>query len=160
MADPTVLKQRKVEPMASAASLFRTVAEKDYLEFWADHTLNARKVADFLDFDKRDIAKVAHVAPASVRYDDKIPREVRDRLEEIANICALVAQHFDGNLQKTALWFKTRNPLFGDIAPRDMIRFGRYDKLQRFVVDAIEDSAFNAPDPKSRHDEAPQTAAS
>jgi hypothetical protein len=83
------------------------------------------------------------VAPASVRFDEKIPKEVFDRLQEIANICALVAQHFDGNVGKTALWFKTKNPLFGNIAPRDMIRYGRYEKLRRFVVDAITE---NAPD--------------
>src|SRR5450631_4242680 len=144
--------------MANVSGLVRTVADKDYLGFWANNILKPREVADFLDLDKRDVAKVAHVAPASVRYDEKIPKEVLDRLQEIANICGLVAQHFDGNVVKTALWFKTTNPLFGNIAPRDMIRYGRYDKLRRFVLDAIEENAAPAPAAGSRHAEASQTA--
>lgn len=127
--------------MASNARLFGTVADKNYLGFWANETLNARGVAEFLDLDKRDVAKVADVAPASVRYDDKIPKDVLERLQEIANICELVAQHFNGDIRKTALWFKTKNPLFGNIAPRDMIRYGRYERLQRFIMEAIAENA-------------------
>ena len=44
--------------MATTRALFSTVAEKDYLGFWADQTLNARSVVDFLDLDKRDVAKL------------------------------------------------------------------------------------------------------
>jgi hypothetical protein len=97
-------------------------------------------VADFLDLKKPDVAKVAGVAPSSVRFDQKIPREVFERLEEIANVCTLVAQFFGGDVAKTALWFRTRNPLLGDITPRDMIRFGRYEKLQQFVLDALNEN--------------------
>jgi hypothetical protein len=71
------------------------------------------------------VAKLSGVAPASVRFDQKIPKEVLDRLQEIANICGLVAQFLVGNVVKTALWFKTVNPLLGNITPRDMIRYGR-----------------------------------
>jgi hypothetical protein len=126
--------------MTSSTSLFNTVAKRDYLGFWANETLNARGVADFLDLDKRDVAKVAGVSPASVRFDQKIPKEVLDRLLEIANICGLVAQFFEGDAQKTGLWFRTKNPLLGDISPRDMIRFGRYEKLHRFVIAALEEN--------------------
>lgn len=125
----------------AAASLFRTVPRQDHLGFWADQTLNARKVAEFLDLDKRTIAKVADVAPSSVRFDQNIPKVVAERLTEIANICELVAQYFAGNPQKTALWFRTKNPLLGDISPRDMIRFGRYERLRRFVNEALEENA-------------------
>jgi hypothetical protein len=127
--------------MAMQPGLFRNVHDRDYLGFWADETLNARGVADFLDLKKPDVAKVAGVAPSSVRFDQKIPREVFERLEEIANVCTLVAQFFAGDVAKTALWFRTRNPLLGDIAPRDMIRFGRYEKLQQFVLDALNENS-------------------
>jgi hypothetical protein len=60
---------------------------------------------------------------------------------EIGNICGLVAQFFAGDAAKTALWFKTKNPLFGNISPRDMIRYGRYEKLRRFVMSALEENA-------------------
>ncbi|HEX3915253.1 MAG TPA: hypothetical protein VHW71_17275 [Steroidobacteraceae bacterium] len=127
--------------MVRNAGLFGTVADKNYLGFWANETLNARGVAEFLDLNKRDVAKVAEVAPASVRYDEKIPKDVLDRLQEIANICELVAQHFGGDVRKTALWFKTKNPLFGNIAPRDMIRYGRYERLRRFIMEALAEDA-------------------
>ena len=83
--------------MAGAAQLFSTVPKQDHLGFWADHTFNARAVADFFEFDTRALAKVASVAPASVRFDQKIPKEVLERLEEIANIAGLVAQFFEGD---------------------------------------------------------------
>ena len=126
--------------MAAQPGLFRNVRDHDYLGFWADQTLKARDVAEFLQLKKPDVAKVARVAPSSVRFDQKMPREVHERLEEIANICALVAEHFEGDVAKTALWFRTRNPLLGDISPRDMIRFGRYGKLRQFVMDALSES--------------------
>jgi hypothetical protein len=95
----------------------------------------------FLELRKPDVAKIAGVAPSSVRFDQKIPKDVLDRLMEIANICGLVAQFFEGDVAKTALWFRTKNPLLGNISPRDMIRYGRYEKLRRFVMDALEENA-------------------
>jgi predicted nucleotidyltransferase len=138
--DPPMATRQEIA-MIRAAQLFETVPQQDYLGFWADQTLNARKVADFLDLDKREVAKVASVAPASVRFDQKIPKEVLERLEEIANVAGLVAQFFHGDPVKTALWFKTKNPLLGEVAPRDMIRAGRYETLRRFVLEALKESA-------------------
>jgi hypothetical protein len=137
--------------MAKASELFRTVANRDYLGFWADRTLNAREVARFLDLNKSEVAKVANVASASVRFDQKIPKQVADRLAEIANIAQLVAQYFEGDAPKTALWFRTKNPLFGNISPRDMIRFGRYEKLRRFVTEALGQNAAAPQRGESRH---------
>jgi hypothetical protein len=38
------------------------------------------------------------------------------------------------------LWFKTPNPLLGDIAPRDMIRIGRFKKLRQFILQALSEN--------------------
>lgn len=95
----------------------------------------------FLGLKKADVAKVSGVSQASVRFDHKIPKDVLDRLTEIANVCELVAQHFAGDAAKTALWFRTPNPLLGGVSPRDMIRFGRYGKLLRFVTEALAENA-------------------
>lgn len=122
--------------MQPADNLFRTVSDTDYLGFWNDTGFRARSVADFLELRNADVAKIARVAKNSVRFDDEIPRDMRVRLEEIAVICNLVAQFFSGDAQKTALWFRTKNPMLGEISPRDMIRFGRYDKLRRFIIEA------------------------
>jgi DNA-binding XRE family transcriptional regulator len=140
--------------MSLRPALFRNVADRDYLGFWADRTLKAREVADFLDLKKSDLAKVAGVSSQSVRFDEKMPREVRERLTEIANICALVAQFFEGDVKKTALWFQTQNTLLGDITPRDMIRYGRYAKLREFVIAALEENepAQASPVTKTRPD--------
>ena len=121
--------------------IFKTVPEHDYLRFWPKDTFDPQRVTHFLDFSKADVAKVADVAITSVRFDGKIPKDVRDRLMEIANVCGLVAQFFRGDVVKTALWFKTKNPLLGSISPRDMIRYGRYEKLRRFVMEALEENA-------------------
>jgi predicted nucleotidyltransferase len=122
--------------MANTAALFRTVAVRDYLGFWANNRLNVRAVVRFLELNKREVAKVARVALNSVRFDEKMPTAILERMEEIANTCTLVAQFFEGDVVKTALWFKTKNPLFGDVAPREMIREGRYEKVRQFVVEA------------------------
>jgi hypothetical protein len=141
---------------AASGDLFSTVSRENYLGFWANHALDSRKVVDFLGLSKPDVAKIADVSVTSVRYDPKIPQEVMERLVEIANICELVAQYFAGSPQKTALWFKTRNALLGNIAPRDMLRYGRYERLRRFVTEALEQ---NTASPQ-RDGYAPQAQAS
>jgi hypothetical protein len=115
------------------------------LRFWASHGLDAQRVAQFLSLDKREVARIADVSPASVRWDHKIPEEVLGHLTEIAVICSLVAQFFQGDVTKTQLWFQTRNPMLGNISPRDMVRFGRHEKLLRFVTDALEENDMPVP---------------
>jgi hypothetical protein len=132
--------QRAFMTVVSSA-LFGTVPRHDYLHFWPNQKFDPQRVTQFLDLTKGDVAKVADVATSSVRFDKKIPKDVMDRLTEIAIVCGLVAQFFDGDVVRTALWFKTKNPLLGNISPRDMIRYGRYEKLQRFVMEALEKNA-------------------
>ncbi len=119
------------------AALFDTVHESDPLKFWPDGQFMPREVTKFLDFDKNDVSKMANIATSSVRYDHNIPRELVDHLRQVANVCTLVAEAFDGDIQKTALWFTTANPQLGDVAPRDMIRVGRYKKLEKFILSAL-----------------------
>lgn len=121
------------------SALFETVAD-DRLSFYAGGQIRSRAVADFLDLEKSDIARIAGISRQSVRFDTAIPRAMLERIEEIADVCNLVARAFDGDAIKTARWFKTLNPMLGDISPRDMLRFGRYDKLRRFVIHAMMDT--------------------
>jgi hypothetical protein len=44
-----------------------------------------------------------------------------------------------GDADKTGTWFKTRNPLLGDISPRDMICLGRFQRLRKFIWLAMSD---------------------
>ena len=50
-------------------------------------------------------------------------------LEQIANICNLVAEFFEGDPATAALGFRTANPRLGNIYPRDMVRRGRLKRL-------------------------------
>jgi hypothetical protein len=124
--------------MSKSSVLFNTVSRRDSLEFWRGNMLNYQKVRDFIGLDTRDVSRVAGVAKSSVRYDEKAPKEVREHLENVANICNLVFQFFNDDV-KTKLWFQTPNPMLGNISPRDMIRLGRYNKLLRFVTQAMEE---------------------
>lgn len=118
-------------------AVFGTVA-RDNLSFWHDRKLDYRKVVDFLEIDKRDISRFSGVAKSSVRFDQSMPVAVRQHMEQIANICNLAFEYFQDDV-KTKLWFQTPNPMLGNFSPRDMIRFGRFDKLRRFVMEAIEE---------------------
>lgn len=126
--------------VSSAAALFSTVPAHDYLQFWQGGRFQPQRVVRFLGLAKEEVAQLAEVAVSSVRFDGKAPRDLTDRLSEIAATCALVAQFFDGNAIKTGLWFKTANPLMGDVSPRDMIRRGRHSELRRFVIEAVSEA--------------------
>lgn len=119
----------------SAAAAFDTIPSTNYLELLGENP-DWKKTVDFLAFKKDDVARAAGVSRASVRYDDRIPDEVRERLIQIANICELVAEFFNGDRRKTALWFQVPNPLLGHVSPRDMIRLGRCHKVLRLVQEA------------------------
>lgn len=125
--------------MSGHAQLFCTVPNRDALEFGMGETFDAKRVADWMDLDKDSVSRIASVSKKSVRYDEKLPKQVLERLEEIGSIANMVAQIFEGDAQKTSLWFRTKNPMLGDISPRDMIRLGRYDRLRKFVINAIID---------------------
>jgi uncharacterized protein (DUF2384 family) len=124
--------------------LFSTVSKRDSLHFWHGKTLDYQKVREFTGFDVGDIARMTGVAKSSVRYDAKAPKEVREHLENIANICNLVFQFFQNDV-KTKLWLQTPNPMLGNVSPRDMLRFGRHAKLLKFITQAMEEGSAGAP---------------
>lgn len=129
---------------AAAQALFETVPPRDHLHFWSGGGLHYKEVSDFLELDKNELSKIAGVQKNSVRLDERIPRDLRERLEQIANICNLVADYFQGDPERTALWMKAHNPVLGGISPRDMIRYGRYKRLMNYVVQARTENAAQA----------------
>jgi len=42
--------------------------------------------------------------------------------------------------EKARLWWTTRNPMFGDITPAIMVAAGRYEKVRKFIEDAVEEN--------------------
>ncbi len=121
-------------------AIFDTVPKQDYLAlFPPEGGTDYQKVVRLLDFRKTDVARASNVPVQSVRYDPKMPKELEDRIREWAIALALVAQYFK-DVNKTVLWFKTPNPLLGNIAPRELIRIGRFKKLHRFILNALAEN--------------------
>ncbi|MFA6303658.1 MAG: hypothetical protein WC627_11095 [Legionella sp.] len=121
--------------ITASNSFLSTVPNHNYLHLLEGNT--PRKVADFLDLTRSDISKAMKMDKEHVRLDDQITKDLKQRLYEIANICELMAGYFNGDIEKTSLWFKIDNPAIGGISPRDMIRYGRYKKLELFIRNAL-----------------------
>ncbi len=124
--------------MQSRMGLFEAVPP-DVMQFGQGGAFMAKKVPDLLELKKEDVSRLSGVALSSVRYDDAMPLPVRDRLEEIANTVNMVATMFSGDVNRTSAWFRARNPMLGDISPRDMIRLGRYERLRKFIINAMNE---------------------
>lgn len=87
----------------------------------------------FLAFTKEDVSSAADTPLGNVRFDQRMPEELKRYLTEVAAVCENVANFFDGDIIKTSMWFQSSNPLLGNISPRDMIRLGRCRKLMKFI---------------------------
>ncbi len=123
-----------------SASLFDTVPQ-DHLSFYEGKKPDYNRIAGFLHFNKEDVAKATGFSRNSVRFDDdRMSSELKERIKEWATLLNLVAGFFKGDEEKTYLWFTTINPLLGNVAPRDMIRFGRFKKLLKFVMNALAEN--------------------
>ena len=120
-------------------SIFRSIAEKDHLNLFRGHDPNGQRIVDFLDYKKNDIQIAANVKKEAVRYDDKMPKALKERLFEWGVAINLVAGFFQDR-DKTLLWFRTENPMLGGLSPRDMIRVGRFKKLLRFIQTALAEN--------------------
>lgn len=124
--------------MQAGIGFFDTIPP-DVMQFGQGGAFVPKKVPELLDLKKEDVSRLSGVAFSSVRYDDAIPAPMRERLEELANTINMVATLFAGDANKTAAWFKARNPMLGDISPRDMIRLGRYERLRKFIINAMNE---------------------
>jgi Protein of unknown function (DUF2384) len=131
-------------PANSRSSLFNTVPQHDYLQFWQSGLFQPQRVARFLGLSKGELALLAGIAPASVRFDDKAPRVLRERMMDLAATCALVAEAFAGNATLTKLWFVTSNPQLDNRSPCDLLRRGEREALQRQVMAALADQRIKA----------------
>ena len=83
-------------------SLFRSVPDKDYLHLFEKGEPDGKKVVEFLQYKKEDVSVAANVPVASVRYDEKMPSELRGRFVEWATAINLVGNYFN-DANKTML---------------------------------------------------------
>jgi uroporphyrinogen-III decarboxylase len=49
----------------------------------------------------------------------------------------LLVKHFNGDLEKFALWLNTKNTLLGNISPKEMAALGNPDKIIKFIEDCL-----------------------
>lgn len=122
-----------------SSSLFSTVPQ-DHLSLFKKEKPDFPHVVDFLHLRKEEVARATGISPSSIRYDEKIPKDLAETLLHWAILFNRVAEHFKGDNQKTVLWFNIPNPMLGNISPKDMIRLGRYKKLLSFVSQSIEEN--------------------
>lgn len=126
---------------SSHSSLFSSIPAQDYCHLFAkDGSPDAQRVIDLLKYKKQDLAVATDIPFKSIRYDEKMPAELRERLIEWATALNLVAGFFGKDINKTVLWFSTPNPLLGNMSPRDVIRVGRYKKLLKFIQTALNEN--------------------
>jgi hypothetical protein len=95
--------------------------------------------------DAKRFAELVH----SLREAGRVARGERKpaRLagdDELTVLCEQVVGFFDGDVNRAALWFRLPNPLLGDVSPRDMIRYGRYARLQEVVTAALAENVVAA----------------
>lgn len=99
---------------------------------------NGKKVADILEFKRKDIAEAARLPESSIRFEtNRMPDELKDRMREWAIAINLVGNFFH-DPDKTHLWFQVSNPMFGNMTPKDMIRIGRFKKLLAYIQQSLE----------------------
>ncbi len=114
-------------PKSDGLGLFKKTGEPEYV-----------KVKEILGYSNEDISVATGVPFGSVRFDGKVPAELTERVTEWATAIALVHTFFNDRT-KTILWFKVSNPMLGNVAPRDMIKVGRFKKLLKFIQTALEE---------------------
>lgn len=125
-------------PSADAVRPITGHVASDILGLYPRGRTDYKRVAEMAKLTKEDLSKISKVSKSSVRFDDAIPEAVATRLREIANVANLVAEFFEGDAHKVALWFELPNPHLGNVSPRTMIRGARYKRLLNFVLEARE----------------------
>jgi len=118
--------------------LFQSIPDNDYFHLMKGTEPDGPKVVEFLNYKKEDVSVASGVPVGSVRYD-RMPADLRQRMIEWAVAINLVGLFFKDR-DKTVLWFQVPNPLLGNIAPRDMIRIGRFEKLLKFIQTALSEN--------------------
>lgn len=110
---------------------------KDYFNLFNGDKVDSQAVNKILKFKKVDVAKATKISKSSVRYDDRMPQDLEERIIEWALIINKVYEFFQDE-DKVKLWIKTPHPLFSYITPRDLIKFGKARKLIKFIDEAME----------------------
>ena len=118
--------------------IFNTVPKQDVFGLYGKSKIKYKKVADTLDFSRKEISKATRVAVSSVRYEEnKIPDKMKDFFTNMAWLLCVTYEHLKDK-NKVMLWLKSPNPICGGFSPKDMICMGQYKKLVKIVSSYVE----------------------
>ena len=126
-------------PVPARSALWGSVAPDHFDVFGAEGKPNVKRIADIMNLERKEIARATRVDVKKVRLDDKLPKEVVEWFAVWGTALNLVGDFFKDN-KKTALWFKTANPMLGSVSPRDMILSGRGKSLLEFIQTALAEN--------------------
>ncbi len=112
---------------------------KDRLSLFKGKNVKGEAVVKILELKKQEVSQSSGVKLSSIRYDEKMPQELKERMREWATAINLVANFFEDE-DKTMRWFFTPNPFLGERTPKDMIRIGRSKALIKFIRNALSEN--------------------
>ena len=87
------------------ATLFNTVSHKDFMHLFSADEVIGGNVVKILNYKKGDISVATKVPLNSIRYDEKMPSELKERLTEWAIAINLVAEFFNDKRVKASKGF-------------------------------------------------------
>lgn len=82
---------------------------------------------------KKAVARAAGISEQSVRYDERMPINLKEFFMEIISVLSIVARETNNDKEKVRLWFTMPNPMLGGVSPSQMILIGKYKKLLKFI---------------------------
>ncbi|MBC6415358.1 MAG: hypothetical protein GDA46_03090 [Bdellovibrionales bacterium] len=123
----------------SQAHIFNTVPKKDVFGFY-NHKgkIQYKKVANLLNFNRKEISKAVRISISSVRYEEnKIPNKMKEFSTAMIWLIHVTYEHLKDE-NKMIQWIDSPNPICGGFSPKDMICMGQYKKLVKIVSSYIE----------------------
>lgn len=103
--------------------------------FSADGSVQVERAVSLLDTSKKELAAALGLSFDQIRQE-RLTGKAKERVEQLATALELVAETFDGDLNKTLFWIRTPNFNFGGFTPRQLILKGKYKKVIDFIRSA------------------------
>jgi hypothetical protein len=123
----------------TAKDLFDIIPPDTFNFFEGKKITNPKKVTDFGEYKNKEVSEASNIPLTSIRWDGKMLRKLKQRVEEWANAINLVGSYFKDE-EKNIQWFKTNNPALGNYSPQMMIRMGRFHKLLKFIQNVLAEN--------------------
>jgi len=118
-------------------NIFSNIPTGDLFGIKTDQGFDYQEAAKFLSMNKKAVAKAAGVSEQSVRYDERMPTDLKEFFMELVSVLSVVSSQLGEDKDKTRLWFNMPNPMLGGVSPMNMILLGKHKKLMKFIQRSI-----------------------